>query len=174
MQSTIWGFKSQRIIILIFIMPEINAFRMDGLGNDFIIIDRRKNEIKLSKEQIIKTSNRNNVGFDQIIYIEKEINNTFPIIPLPCSEEYFQIIYKSYKNNKFSENLSPIDKNCHCNTCKNYSLAYLHHLLKAEELIVLNYITTHNIYFMNSLMQYIRESIKKDKIFEAEKNWYSD
>ena len=60
-------------------MPEINAFRMDGLGNDFIIIDRRKNEIKLSKEQIIKTSNRNNVGFDQIIYIEKEINNTFPI-----------------------------------------------------------------------------------------------
>ena len=67
------------------------------------------------------------------------------------------------KNNKFSENLSPIDKNCHCSTCKNYSLAYLHHLLKAEELIVLNYITTHNIYFMNSLMQYIRESIKKDK-----------
>ena len=60
-------------------MPEINAFRMDGLGNDFIIIDRRKNEIKLSKEQIIKASDRNNVGFDQIIYIEKEINNTFPI-----------------------------------------------------------------------------------------------
>ena len=60
-------------------MPEINAFRMDGLGNDFIIIDRRKNEIKLSKEQIIKTSDRNNVGFDQIIYIEKEINKTFPI-----------------------------------------------------------------------------------------------
>tara|TARA_B100001996_G_scaffold358384_1_gene322917 strand:- start:70 stop:654 length:585 start_codon:yes stop_codon:yes gene_type:complete len=78
------------------------------------------------------------------------------------------------KNNKFSENLGPIDKNCHCSTCKNYSLAYLHHLLKAEELIVLNYITTHNIYFMNSLMNYIRESIKRDNIFEAEKNWYSD
>jgi len=60
-------------------MPEINAFRMDGLGNDFIIVDRRKNEIKLSKEQIIKIGDRNNVGFDQIIYIEKEINNTFPI-----------------------------------------------------------------------------------------------
>ena len=47
-------------------------------------------------------------------------------------------------------------------------------MLKAEELIVLNYITTHNIYFMNSLMKYIRESIKEDKIFEAEKNWYLD
>ena len=78
------------------------------------------------------------------------------------------------KNNKFSENLSPIDKNCHCSTCKKYSLAYLHHLLKAEELIVLNYITTHNIYFMNSLMKYIRESIIEDKILEAEKKWYLD
>ena len=63
----------------------------------------------------------------------------------------------------------PIDKNCHCSTCKNYSLAYLHHLLKAEELIVLNYITTHNIYFMNSLMKYIRESIKKIKYSKLKK-----
>ena len=60
-------------------MPEINGFRMDGLGNDFIIIDRRKKEINLSKEQIIKISDKNNLGFDQIIYIEKEKNNTFPI-----------------------------------------------------------------------------------------------
>ena len=60
-------------------MPEINAFRMDGLGNDFIIIDRRKKEINLSKEQIIKISDRNILGFDQIIYIEKEKDNIFPI-----------------------------------------------------------------------------------------------
>jgi len=60
-------------------MVAINAFKMDGLGNDFVIIDRRKNSINLSKEQIIKLSNRNNIGFDQILFIEKEINNTFPI-----------------------------------------------------------------------------------------------
>ena len=60
-------------------MSEINAFKMDGLGNDFVIIDRRKNEINLSKEQIIKIGNRNNVGFDQIIFIEKEDKGIFPI-----------------------------------------------------------------------------------------------
>ncbi|MFL2889995.1 MAG: diaminopimelate epimerase [Pelagibacteraceae bacterium] len=60
-------------------MSVINAFRMDGLGNDFIIIDRRKNLINLSKGDIIKLGNRNNIGFDQIIFIEKEINKTFPI-----------------------------------------------------------------------------------------------
>ena len=37
---------------------DINAFKMDGLGNDFIIIDRRKNEIFLSKEKIIELGRR--------------------------------------------------------------------------------------------------------------------
>tara|TARA_B100001758_G_C18234133_1_gene516979 strand:- start:60 stop:884 length:825 start_codon:yes stop_codon:yes gene_type:complete len=58
---------------------EFNAYKMDGLGNDFVIIDKRANEINLSKEQIIKIGNRNNIGFDQIIFLEKEIKGTFPI-----------------------------------------------------------------------------------------------
>ena len=64
-------------------MPLINAFRMDGLGNRFIIIDRRKNPINIPKEKIIHLGNlksfHRNIEFDQMIFIEKEINNTFPI-----------------------------------------------------------------------------------------------
>ncbi len=64
-------------------MPLINAFRMDGLGNRFIIIDRREKSINISKEKIIHLGNlksfHHNIEFDQIIFIEKEINNTFPI-----------------------------------------------------------------------------------------------
>jgi diaminopimelate epimerase len=60
-------------------MQVINAFKMDGLGNDFVIIDRRKKSINLSKKEIIKLGDRNNVGFDQIIFIEKEVDKTFPI-----------------------------------------------------------------------------------------------
>ena len=64
-------------------MSVIKAFKMDGLGNDFIIIDRRENSIILSNEDIIKLSNREsfhrNIRFDQLIFIEKEINKTFPI-----------------------------------------------------------------------------------------------
>jgi len=64
-------------------MPLINAFRMDGLGNRFIIIDRREKSINIPKEKIVhlgnlKSSHRN-IEFDQIIFIEKEIDNTFPI-----------------------------------------------------------------------------------------------
>ena len=53
-------------------MAAINAYRMDGLGNDFIIIDRRKNYVELTKDKIIELGNRANIGFDQIIFIEKK------------------------------------------------------------------------------------------------------
>ena len=61
-------------------MSKIRAYKMDGLGNDFVIIDRRKNSINLTKEKIIKLGSRTNIGFDQIIFIEKEKKNCFPII----------------------------------------------------------------------------------------------
>ena len=63
--------------------------------------------------------------------------------------------------------------NCGCSTCKNYSLAYLHHLLRAGELLGLQLITAHNIFFMNELMQIIRDSIKNDSLEEAENEWFS-
>ena len=53
-------------------MATINAYKMDGLGNDFIIIDRRSSSINLTKDQIIELGKRSNIGFDQIIFIEKE------------------------------------------------------------------------------------------------------
>ena len=58
---------------------EFNAYKMDGLGNDFIIIDRRENSFSLEKDKIIKLGSRSSIGFDQIIFIEKEKNNSFPI-----------------------------------------------------------------------------------------------
>jgi diaminopimelate epimerase len=64
-------------------MTVINAFRMNGLGNNFIIVDRRKNLINISKEEIVKLGNlvsfHRDISFDQIIFIEKEINKVFPI-----------------------------------------------------------------------------------------------
>jgi diaminopimelate epimerase len=59
-------------------MNNLEAYKMDGLGNDFIIFDKRKNPISLTKDQIMKISNRNYVGCDQVIFINKdESNNAF-------------------------------------------------------------------------------------------------
>ena len=74
---------------------------------------------------------------------------------------------------RYSNDLSPIDINCACSTCKKYSIAYLHHLFKSGELLGLQLITAHNIYFMNELMELIRDSINNDCLEEAEKDWFS-
>jgi len=51
---------------------DIKAFKMDGLGNDFVIIDNRQKITQLTKEQIIKICDRNFIGCDQLILIEKD------------------------------------------------------------------------------------------------------
>ena len=56
-------------------MINLEAYKMDGLGNDFIIFDRRKKSISLTKDQIMKISDRNNIGCDQVIFIEKDNTN---------------------------------------------------------------------------------------------------
>ena len=54
---------------------DIKAFKMDGLGNDFVIIDQRKKVINLTKDQIIKICDRNFIGCDQLILIKKNEKN---------------------------------------------------------------------------------------------------
>jgi len=59
-------------------MNNLEAYKMDGLGNDFIIFDKRKKSISLTKDQIVKISSRNSIGCDQVIFIDKdESSNAF-------------------------------------------------------------------------------------------------
>jgi len=51
---------------------EFNAFKMDGLGNDFVIIDQREKNVSLSNDQIIKICDREFIGCDQLIFIKKD------------------------------------------------------------------------------------------------------
>ena len=50
---------------------EFDAYKMDGLGNDFVIIDQRNQKLNLSKDQIIKICDRNFIGCDQLIFIKR-------------------------------------------------------------------------------------------------------
>lgn len=67
-------------------------------------------------------------------------------------------------NAQYKTDFTPLDKNCSCLTCKNYSRAYLHHLFKAREISGLYLATVHNLYFMVKLMEHYREQISLDLI----------
>ena len=71
---------------------------------------------------------------------------------------------------KYKEDFSPLDANCDCYTCRNYTRAYLRHLYVSEEIFGKRLLSIHNVRFLISLMEKAREAIKEDRFgdFKAE------
>ena len=69
-------------------------------------------------------------------------------------------------NEKYSEDLSPIDPECNCPTCRNHSKAYLRHLFKANEMLAMRLAVSHNLYFYNDLMKKIRNSLDNGTYYD--------
>ena len=61
------------------IMALIDAYKMNGIGNNFVIIDRRQNALEISKSKIVNLANKKAFPFDQLITLEKKDDNTYPI-----------------------------------------------------------------------------------------------
>lgn len=74
-------------------------------------------------------------------------------------------------NAKFKEDLDPIEKDCDCYCCKNYSKAYIRHLISVEETLGGRLLSIHNIRFLIKLTEEIREAIEKDCFLEYKKNF---
>lgn len=75
------------------------------------------------------------------------------------------------RNAPCADDFSPIDSNCDCYTCQNYSRAYIRHLIHADEILGSRLTTIHNLYFYIDLMRKIRESILNDKFLEFKKEF---
>lgn len=77
------------------------------------------------------------------------------------------------KNNKYIKDFGPIDSECNCWVCRNYSAAYIRHLYKCEEILASRLATYHNLYFYGKLMSNIRKAIEEDCFQEFKNNFYS-
>ena len=69
-------------------------------------------------------------------------------------------------NRKYERDPLPIDPECDCPTCRRFSKAYIRHLFKAKEVLAMRLCVIHNLYFYNTLMQRIRDSIDNDTFGE--------
>lgn len=76
---------------------------------------------------------------------------------------------KNINNNKYEYDMSPIDDNCGCPTCKRYSKAYIRHLLKAGEMLSQRLLVLHNLWFYNNLMTEIRNALDEGRFAEFKK-----
>ena len=78
------------------------------------------------------------------------------------------------RNASYMEDKRPVDENCRCYTCVNYSRAYLRHLYMARELLAYRLNTIHNLFYYCRLMQGIREAIEADRLDSFRRNFYED
>ena len=77
------------------------------------------------------------------------------------------------KNAKYSRDWGPLDDECDCYTCRNFSRGYIRHLLRSGEITGGRLVSIHNLRFLLHLMEQIREAIKEDRFLDFRNEFYS-
>lgn len=77
------------------------------------------------------------------------------------------------RNAKYARDFGPLDPNCDCYTCQNYSRAYLRHLIKADETFGLRLTTYHNLHFLLNLMRNVRQAIMDDRLLDFRDEFFT-
>ncbi len=77
------------------------------------------------------------------------------------------------RNAKYSRDFTPIDPECDCYACKNYTKAYIRHLVKANEILASRLITTHNLHFLLKLMENVRQAIREDRLLDFRQEFFT-
>ncbi|PRO65005.1 tRNA guanosine(34) transglycosylase Tgt [Alkalicoccus urumqiensis] len=70
------------------------------------------------------------------------------------------------RNAKFARDFRPLDENCSCKVCQNYSRAYIRHLIKCNETLGLRLCSYHNLHFLLQLMEDVRQAIREDRLLD--------
>ena len=77
------------------------------------------------------------------------------------------------RNSKYKDDIRPLDEQCGCYTCKNYSRSYLRHLDKCGEILGVRLNTIHNLHFYQDLMRDIRSAIESDNFEQFAEDFYA-
>ena len=76
------------------------------------------------------------------------------------------------KNAKYKEDFSPLDEECDCYCCTHHTKAYLHHLVKCNEILGARLLSLHNIRFTLKMMENIRDAINNDRFLDFKREFY--
>ena len=76
------------------------------------------------------------------------------------------------RNGAYSRDFSPLDPECDCYTCKNYTRAYIRHLINTNEILGTRLLSTHNLYFLTKLMERVRKEIENDNLLNFKNEFY--
>ncbi|MFP4977152.1 tRNA guanosine(34) transglycosylase Tgt [Paenibacillus sp. CN-4] len=77
------------------------------------------------------------------------------------------------RNAQYARDFGPLDPECDCYTCRNYSRAYLRHLIKSDETFGLRLTTYHNLHFLLNLMRNVRQAIREDRLLDFRDEFFT-
>lgn len=77
------------------------------------------------------------------------------------------------RNSKYARDFSPLDPECDCYTCRNYTRAYLRHLIKCDETFGIRLTTYHNVHFLVQLMKQVRQAIIEDALLDFRDEFFA-
>ena len=152
----------------------IGSLPFDGFGIGGEFGDSKKmmsDMLRVVLNELPEEKPRHLLGIGRLEDIEKIIKegvDTFDCI-VPTRFARHGVAFTStgkldLKKTKFLNDKKPLDSKCSCRVCKNYSRAYISHLLKAKEMTGMSLLTIHNLYFFNSYVESLREKIKKGEL----------
>ncbi|GEQ33064.1 tRNA guanosine(34) transglycosylase Tgt [Marinilactibacillus psychrotolerans] len=78
------------------------------------------------------------------------------------------------KNAEYARDYRPLDEKCNCYTCRNYSRAYIRHLIKSDETFGLRLTSYHNLFFLLDLMKKVRQAIREDNLLEFKESFFEE
>jgi queuine tRNA-ribosyltransferase len=76
------------------------------------------------------------------------------------------------RNAAYARDFRPLDENCSCRVCRNYSRAYIRHLIKSNETLGLRLCSYHNLHFLLQLMESVREAIRNDRLLDFREEFF--
>lgn len=79
---------------------------------------------------------------------------------------------KVIRNASFAKDFTTLDEECDCYACKNYTKAYIHHLIKNKEILGVRLLSIHNLRFLTKLMERVRMEIENDNLLEFKKEFF--
>lgn len=177
------SFKDLRIESAKFVDKHFNAIALGGAHKN------KKNMAEIVEwtvASVLENKPRHMLGIGEVddIFelIERGIDTFDCVIPTRIGRTGYFFVSPKFGNIKnrfradinklrFKKDPKPLDENCNCYTCKNFTRAYLYHLFKNRELLVYSLISTHNVHFLVNLTKQIRQSIINGNFSAFKKKW---
>jgi queuine tRNA-ribosyltransferase len=164
---------------------KINEMDFDGVALGGLVIGESRGELMNAIAESVKHFDEQKVKYlmglgsppDVVKAVGEGVDCFDSIYPTSNARHGSMLTRKGrfmIKKIAYKHDYGPIEEGCTCETCRNYSRAYVHHLLRTHELLGYKLATIHNLHFMNNLIHELRDAIKKGKYKEYAEEFLTD